>query len=79
MKILFYLLVPVIAVTAYALYTWARNHQPSSLESGVDAFQREMRALSPDAAPGPRRRPEADHRAPERRDPPRRPPTDRDG
>jgi hypothetical protein len=75
-KILYYLLVPVIFVTAYGLYVWARNRQPSSLESGVDAFQREMRALSPDAAPGPRRRPEADPRAPVRRDPPRRPPTD---
>ena len=76
MKILFYLLVPVIAVTAYGVFVWARNRQPSSLESGVDAFRREMSALSPDAAPQPRRRPEAiaDPVPPIRRDP-RRPPT----
>ena len=75
MKVLLYLLVPVVVVAIYGVYMWARNRQPTSLESGVDAFRREMTALSPDAAPQTRRRPEGDQRPPVRRDPPRRPPT----
>jgi hypothetical protein len=54
-KILLFLLVPILAVTAYAMFVWARNREPSSVESGVDAFRREMTALSPDAAPVQRR------------------------
>jgi hypothetical protein len=57
MKILLYLLVPVLIVAVVAAVGWIRNRQPTSLESGVDAFQREMQALSPDAAPSSRRRP----------------------
>ncbi len=56
MKILLYLLVPVAIVTVSAVFIWFRNRQPSSLESGVDAFRKEMDALSPDAAPQHRRR-----------------------
>ena len=58
MKILLYLLVPVLVVVAFACASWVRNRQPTSLESGVDAFRREMSALSPDAAPLHRRRPD---------------------
>jgi hypothetical protein len=54
-KVLLFLLVPILAVTAYAVWVWARNREPSSVESGVDAFRREMTALSPDAAPVQRR------------------------
>ncbi len=57
MKILLYLFVPVLIVAVVAGIGWVRNRQPTSLESGVDAFQREMQALSPDAAPSTRRRP----------------------
>jgi hypothetical protein len=53
--VLLFLLLPALIVTAYALYQWARDRQPSSVESGVDAFRREMQALSPEARPGPRR------------------------
>ena len=31
MSILLFLLVPVLVVTAAALFTWVRNRQPSSL------------------------------------------------
>ncbi len=55
MKILGYFLLPVLIVGAYAAYIWLRNRQPSSVESGIDAFRREMSALSPDAAPVNRR------------------------
>jgi hypothetical protein len=75
-KILLYLLVPVLVVAAFATVSWVRNRQPTSLESGVDAFQREMKALSPDAAPLHRRRDPADARPPSDR-PVRRPPSDR--
>ena len=73
MKILLFVLLPILVVSAYALFVWARNRQPSSVESGVDAFRREMSALSPDAAPVQRRpeRPDAPDQAP--RPSPRRP------
>jgi hypothetical protein len=70
MTVLWFVIVPMLAVTAYALYTWARNRQPTSVEAGVDAFRREMSALSPDAAPVQRRVDPAS----EPRDTPRRPP-----
>ncbi len=55
MSILLFVLIPLLAVTAYAVWTWARGRQPSSVEAGIDAFRREMTALSPDAAPQHRR------------------------
>lgn len=58
MNILIYLLVPAMIVAAFALITWARNRQPTSLEAGLDSFRREMQALSPEAAPDFRRREE---------------------
>ena len=55
MKIFLFILIPILVVTAYALYQWFRNRQPSSVESGIDAFRREMSALSPERAPVNRR------------------------
>lgn len=55
MKVLLFVLLPILVVSAYAAWVWARNREPSSVESGVDAFRREMTALSPDAAPVQRR------------------------
>ncbi len=55
MNILLFVLVPALFVAAYALVAAWRNRQPSSVESGVDAFRREMSALSPDRAPEHRR------------------------
>lgn len=60
MKVLAYLLVPAIVVAAAAIISWVRNRQPTSLQSGVDSFRREMDALSPDAAPQFRRREDPD-------------------
>jgi hypothetical protein len=57
-NVLLFLLLPALIVGGYALYQWAQTRQPSSLESGVDAFRREMQALSPEARP-PTRRPGA--------------------
>ncbi|MCU1369501.1 MAG: hypothetical protein JWO77_695 [Ilumatobacteraceae bacterium] len=74
MKVLLFVLIPILAVSAYAAWVWARNREPSSVESGVDAFRREMTALSPDAAPvqrRPERAPEGGGGAP--RQAPRRP------
>ena len=53
--IFLFVLVPIFVVTMYALYQWARTRQPTSVESGIDAFRREMSALSPDRAPVNRR------------------------
>lgn len=36
---------------------WLRNRRPTSLESGIEDFRRELQALSPE---GDRRRPRAD-------------------
>ncbi len=47
MKVLWYLAVPIILVSAYCVVMWWRNRKPTSLESGVDSFRREMQALSP--------------------------------
>ncbi|WP_426574060.1 hypothetical protein [Aquihabitans sp. McL0605] len=55
MIVLLFVLLPILVVATYAMYVWARNRQPTSVESGVDAFRREMTALSPDAAPVQRR------------------------
>ena len=80
MKILLFVLLPVLIVAIYAVGVWARNRQPSSVESGVDAFRREMSALSPDAAPV-QRRPErpVDQPGPALRQGPRRPSSDDPG
>jgi hypothetical protein len=56
MIVLAYLLVPILVVAVAASITWIRNRQPTSLQSGVDSFRREMDALSPEAAPAHRRR-----------------------
>lgn len=64
MIVLAYLLVPVLVVAIAASITWVRNRQPTSLQSGVDSFRREMDALSPDAAPLHRRREPGERAAP---------------
>ncbi len=78
MKILLFVLVPAVLVTVYALAVAWRNRQPTSVESGVDAFRREMSALSPHQAPEQRRPgsvgPPPPAEEPERRPPGRRPP-----
>ncbi|MEO6987308.1 MAG: hypothetical protein ABI239_01515 [Aquihabitans sp.] len=56
--ILLYLLIPALVVGIAASVLWLRNREPTSLESGVESFRREMQALSPEAAPEHRRRTE---------------------
>lgn len=73
MNILLFVLVPILAVSAYAAFVWARNREPSSVESGVDSFRREMNALSPDAAPVQRRPERGDPSGGAPRQAPRRP------
>ncbi|MEO6630041.1 MAG: hypothetical protein ABIP03_15910 [Aquihabitans sp.] len=76
MKVLAYLLIPAMVVAAAATISWVRNRQPTSLQSGVDSFRREMDALSPDAAPQYGRREEPGAPGPRSgTTPPRRPPT----
>lgn len=71
MGVLLYLLVPILIVAAVATIMWYRNRQPTSLEAGVEAFRREMEALSPEAHL--RREAETRTRRPESPNPPRRP------
>ena len=73
MNVFLYLLVPALIVAAFALASWARNRQPTSLEAGLDSFRREMQALSPEAAPNFRRREEPERPAGSRPGPPRPP------
>lgn len=54
MTTLLFLLIPVVIITVGCLVLWARSRKPNTLESGIDSFQREMHALSPDE-PGGRR------------------------
>lgn len=76
MSVLLYLFVPVLIVGAVATAMWYRNRQPTSLEAGVEAFRREMEALSPDAHI--RRQEETETRRTRRADQPHHPPR-RDG
>lgn len=77
MTVLLYILVPVLVVAIAASVTWARNRQPTSLQSGVESFRREMEALSPEGDPRNRRREPAPGASPgtARPVPPRRPPS----
>ncbi|MEJ7582667.1 MAG: hypothetical protein WKF43_01020 [Acidimicrobiales bacterium] len=50
----FLLLAVAISAVGCAV-VYFRSRQPTSLESGIDAFRREMQALSPDEADKPTR------------------------
>ena len=76
MTILVYLLVPLLIVLAASLVMWMRNRQPTSLQSGVDDFRREMQALSPEVLRAQRQRPAERQRPDERQRPAARPPAD---
>jgi hypothetical protein len=45
---LLYLIGAVIAIAIICSILYLRNRRPSSVDSGIDSFQRELRALSPD-------------------------------
>ena len=48
MSALAFLAIPVVIITIGCVVIWARSRKPNTLESGIDSFQREMHALSPD-------------------------------
>lgn len=48
MNPLVFLLIPVVIVLLASLVMYLRGRQPTTLRSGIDSFQREMDALSPD-------------------------------
>ncbi|HEX2850657.1 MAG TPA: hypothetical protein VHN98_08900 [Acidimicrobiales bacterium] len=51
MSNLLYLGIAVVVSILGALWIWARNRKPTSLEHGIEEFQRELRALSNDRRP----------------------------
>jgi hypothetical protein len=50
-----FLLIAVVVSAIGTFVLWVRNRDTTSLDSGIDEFQREMRALSPDRNPDDRR------------------------
>jgi hypothetical protein len=51
MSVLLFLLIPIVVVVIGSSVLVLRQRKPTSQKSSVDAFQREMRALSPDSDP----------------------------
>ncbi len=51
-----FLFIVVIVSVLGTLVLWMRNRGSTSLDHGVEEFQREMRALSPDKSDDDRRR-----------------------
>ncbi len=45
---LIYLLVALALSLVGSLVLWLRQRKPTSLEAGIDEFQRELRALAPE-------------------------------
>ena len=45
---LLYLGIAIVISGLAILVLWYRNRKPRSLESGIEEFQRELRALAPD-------------------------------
>jgi hypothetical protein len=48
MSPLAFLIIPLVVVAIGCVWLWARSRRPQTLDSGIDDFQREMRALSPE-------------------------------
>jgi hypothetical protein len=46
---LVFLLIVVVVCAIGGLVLWIQHRQPNTLESGLDAFKREMSALAPSA------------------------------
>jgi len=47
MSNLLYLVIPLGGSVLGSLVLWARHRKPTSMESGIDEFQRGLRALAP--------------------------------
>ena len=52
MNNLLYLFIAVALSVVGSLILWYRYRKPRSVESGIDEFARELRALAPDSARG---------------------------
>lgn len=48
MSNLLYLGIAAVITTVGCVWLWYRNRKPTSLQSGIEEFQRELRALAPD-------------------------------
>ena len=48
MSALVFLFIAVLISVVGTTVVLLRNHRPTSMESGIDAFRREMQALAPD-------------------------------
>ena len=48
MSNLLYLLLAVILSVVGSLILWYRHRKPTSMEAGIDEFNRELRALAPE-------------------------------
>jgi hypothetical protein len=47
---LFFLAIPLVIIFVGVVVMWLRHRKPTAIDSDVVAFQREMRALSPDGS-----------------------------
>lgn len=47
MNALAFLLIVIVVSALGSLVVWLRHRSPTTLESGIEAFQREMEALAP--------------------------------
>jgi hypothetical protein len=57
-----FLLIVLVVSAVGCLILWIQHRSPSTLESGIEAFQREMDALAPPDEGPPERRERRDHR-----------------
>jgi hypothetical protein len=55
-----FLLVPVVIIVLASFLLWVRGRQPTNMHSGIQGFEQEMRALSPDSQARKPRRFESD-------------------
>jgi hypothetical protein len=55
-----FLLVPVVIIVLASFLLWVRGRQPTNMHSGIQGFEQEMRALSPDTQTRKPRRFESD-------------------
>ena len=51
MGVLLFLIVPLAVIIVGSLVLTLVNHKPQSMRSSMQAFQREMKALSPEGDP----------------------------
>lgn len=56
MSAIVFLLIVIVVSAVGSLVLWLQHRSPNTLESGIEAFQREMEALAPPDEDGPERR-----------------------